>query len=327
MADLHRSLTFYLQHSLAQSTIRTYLSGARRFIHFCADNGLTPFPPTEHVLCVFMVFLARSNLCYRTLKVYLHGVQHHSLMHGYPIQFSNMRFLYYTLRGIRRVQGDVSTRPVRAPITISHLWSMLGFLSASSFTPFNKAMWRAVILTAFFGLLRVSEFTCPAHNFDPVRHLSPSDVSFNSASSMMYINIKASKTDPFRSGIIVRLAAIPGNRLCPVAAMKYYLSFRTLSSGPLFIFNQGSFLTRNFVVAFIQISLPYIANLNTHSFRIGGASAALSAGASDSLIRIMGRWSSDCFRRYLRIQDNSITKFIADMSTANTSKIWNPDDH
>jgi len=98
----------------------------------------------------------------------------------------------------------------------------------------------------------------------------------------MYVKIKASKTDPFRSGCIIRLAAIPHNALCPVTVMRRYLAVRGLRVGPLFIFHNGAFLTRKFGVAFLHISLPGVPNINTHSFRIGGASAALSAGASDA---------------------------------------------
>ena len=35
---------------------------------------------------------------------------------------------------------------------------------------------------------------------------------------------------------------------------------------------------------FLQLTLPGLQNINTHSFRIGGASASLSAGALDALL-------------------------------------------
>ena len=38
----------------------------------------------------------------------------------------------------------------------------------------------------------------------------------------------------------------------------------------------------------------------THSLRIGGATALFSMGASETLIRTMGRWSSDLHRLYTR---------------------------
>ena len=79
------------------------------------------------------------------------------------------------------------------------------------------------------------------------------------------------------------------------------------------------------MVAFLRIALPGAININTHSFRIGGASAALSAGASDALIRIMGRWSSDAYNRYIRISDWQVFLFQSELSTARTNNVWDTD--
>jgi hypothetical protein len=38
-----------------------------------------------------------------------------------------------------------------------------------------------------------------------------------------------------------------------------------------------------------------------HSFRIGASSEAARSGKSDAQIRLLGRWSSDAFRKYIRI--------------------------
>ena len=38
----------------------------------------------------------------------------------------------------------------------------------------------------------------------------------------------------------------------------------------------------------------------THSLRIGGATALFAAGANETVIRTMGRWSSDLHRLYVR---------------------------
>ena len=49
------------------------------------------------------------------------------------------------------------------------------------------------------------------------------------------------------------------------------------------------------------------SNLNTHSFRIGGAAAA--AGIQDSAIQLLGRWSGDAYCRYLHLSDYTVIGF------------------
>jgi len=60
---------------------------------------------------------------------------------------------------------------------------------------------------------------------------------------------------------------------------------------------------------FLDLALRYHPNINTHSFRIGSASAAVSAGSSDALIRIMVRWLSSCYNRYIYTSDRPILDF------------------
>ena len=42
------------------------------------------------------------------------------------------------------------------------------------------------------------------------------------------------------------------------------------------------------------------AQFGTHSYRIGGATALFAAGADETVIRTMGRWSSDVHQLYVR---------------------------
>eukprot|EP00966_Prymnesium_polylepis_P018184 419422-Prymnesium_polylepis.1 len=41
-------------------------------------------------------------------------------------------------------------------------------------------------------------------------------------------------------------------------------------------------------------------HFGAHSLRIGGATALFAAGADPTIIRTMGRWSSDSYRLYVR---------------------------
>ena len=71
---------------------------------------------------------------------------------------------------------------------------------------------------------------------------------------------------------------------CPVNALQIYL--HTCSSPlvtPLFVSSDGSFLTRQQLSSFLT-SILQETNLNTHSFRIGGAMALAAADYSDAML-------------------------------------------
>ena len=62
---------------------------------------------------------------------------------------------------------------------------------------------------------------------------------------------------------------------------------------------------RNMVRALMRAVGEDGAMFGAHSLRIGGATAALAAGIDPSLIRLMGRWSSDVYLIYCRISRQS----------------------
>ena len=122
----------------------------------------------------------------------------------------------------------------------------------------------------------------------------------------MSVFLQSSKTDAFRRGHTLVIACSP-SPLCAVKAMRnYFLLARP--QGPLFSFHSGRLLTRKSVVSFLrdaarQAGLPY-SSLKGHSFRIGAASTAAAAGLPHWLIKVLGRWSSDCYQLYIHTPQN-----------------------
>ena len=93
-------------------------------------------------------------------------------------------------------------------------------------------LWSAFTL-AFFAFLHSSEFTSPSStHFNPCVHLSHSDISFNTDGSLS-LQLKSSKTDPFRKGCSITLA--PSRQsVCAVRAMHRYLDHQPPRSATLF---------------------------------------------------------------------------------------------
>ena len=167
-------------------------------------------------------------------------------------------------------------------------------------------VWAAFTL-AFFGFLRCSEFTYQSINkYCSCFDLGTECVSFVpslASTQHVVITLWSSKTDPFRAGQSL-LFARADSSLCAVTAMQHYFQFVAPPPGPLVIFRSGRLLTGATVTFLLcdavrHAGLPF-HSLKGHSFRIGAASSAAAAGLPDWLIKVMGRWSSDCYQLYIK---------------------------
>ena len=169
-------------------------------------------------------------------------------------------------------------------------------------------LWAAFTL-AFFGFLRASEFTCNSSSFDPTVHLCLRDVTFVpniESPSHMLVFIKQSKTDPFRKGCTLTIARST-TYICSVMAMRdYLLQCKPAATSPLFTFPNiyGKWLSRASLTKELRSALQGCGlpadHCFTHSFRIGAATTAATAGVPSWLIKVLGRWNSDCYERYIR---------------------------
>ena len=163
-----------------------------------------------------------------------------------------------------------------------------------------------------FGFLRSGEVVAPnQHEFDPGTTLCYSDILVDSKlkPTMIQATIKASKTDPFRQGVSLYLGAT-GMQLCPVTAVLAYMVVRGNSPGPLFHWQNGSYLTRESFINSLREVLTSAGyppeKYAGHSFRIGAATTAARCGIPDSLIQTLGRWQSSAYMRYIRTSPDTL---------------------
>ena len=304
--------------AVTPQTFTQYSRMFDRYSTFCIQLQLRIWPASEDKLILFCTFLSRS-VQHSTIRAYLSGIRFFAILHGRPFSIIGMERLYYVLRGIKRLY-TVHRLP-RAPITPAHLVQIHTQLQLPGSTRLDGALYWAACNLAYFGLLRVSEYTCSRINsYNPDIHLLVSDITVSCRH--ITVLIKASKTDPFRQGCHIRIAPSYTD-FCPVLAIQHYLRIRPFRvSAPLFIFDNGTFLTRLDVSLLLQRSLPNSVNINTHSFRIGGASATASAGVSDSVIKILGRWSSDAYKRYIRVSDSILRAWSVNIANVDSLTVF-----
>ena len=314
-----------MRYALAPTTFATYSSAWNSFDRFCTLFGFPPYPLSAVTLEYYIASVAH-RLAYRSIKVYLSALHYRNAVFGFPPPWLGR--VHYLLRGIRRFQGNSRIRPRRLPITLPMLHVLFRYLHSHCCTH-DALCFRAASAMAFFGMLRVSEYTSPSSSFyHPLLHLSTSDVVPDFALRFLLDRIKASKTDPFRSSAIIRLPVVD-SFCCPYTNCLHYLLLRRrLPPGPFFVLSDGSFLTRAHVQSMLAAAFPRLAPglVSSHSFRAGGASAAASIGVPDSANQILGRWSSQAFRAYLHLSDDYLSDVHRRISsTTSLHRLWDVD--
>ena len=243
--------------------------------------------------------------------------------------FADAPLLRLLLQGIKRTIGLSSRR--RLPITMSVMRQLKGALADNlQIASQDKLMLWSAFTLAFFGFLRSSEFTSPSPtHFNPLVHLACSDISFTSDGSLV-LQLKASKTDPFRMGCSITLAP-SGRSACAFRAMHHYLAhWPPGNSTPLYIFSTGQFLTRDKVTAILHLQLQHLGfateSYASHSFRIGAATTAAEAGLPPWLIQTLGRWSSNCYTQYIRTPASILHTVPAQLAATHSTPLqaWDP---
>ena len=313
--NLNAEIQRYYTLSTASSTKQTYSTGEKRFLTFCSlyksQSATACLPADEQTLIEFSAYLAKS-IKYSSIKNYLAAVRHLHIRNGFCLDVTKMLRLHLILRGIKRSQGD--QKRVRLPITIHHLRIFRLMLGIPTTTNYDSIMHWAAMTLAFFGFLRLGELTCNT-KYNSEVHLCPVDVTFSTA-SVMHIRLKQSKTDPFRCGQTITIGQTNSD-LCPVAAMKHYLRIRKTAPepGPLFVSMSAKPLTKDLLISETRRLLDLAgfnsSNFAGHSYRIGAATTAASVKLPQWLIKTLGRWSSDCYERYIQVPQSTLSNVAA----------------
>ena len=171
----------------------------------------------------------------------------------------------------------------------------------------DKLVFETLLLTGICGLMRLGELL-PASRSEvrPERLLRVGHIQFYPnifEAKYMTLYIPYSKTDKYGCGETLVIPACNDVKYCPVQHMSTLVMGRAIQE-PIFVWPTGTLVTKG---AFIRLLRKYLKALGIdytkysgHSLRRGGAISAKAAGASNELIKILGRWNSEAYKVYLR---------------------------
>ena len=286
-----------LDSYLAKSTKSTYKRAYSLFQQFSIDTFKTnsSLPISIDMLSMFISYLNLEGFAPASIISYTSALGYMHKISSLPDPTS-AEIVQKLLSAITKISpaGDS-----RLPITILILERLVKSLDAMGTHFYHKMLLKAMFLTAFHGLFRISEITSSNTNSAKINM-----ANINREDNVYTITITDFKHNLKKTPHMIHLRASDDTNVCPVTAIQQYLKVRGSDQGPLFVLPNNFPVTRNFFALKLKACLSF-CNLDTrkyksHSFRIGGSSYLAELGYSDAQIRIMGRWKSDAFKGYIR---------------------------
>lgn len=298
-----RHARYLIDSSLAESTRHAYHRAQERFKSFAREKlGVKPiFPYSTNNLVLFVAFLHKSKYSASTITSTLSALGHMHKLVG--AKDNTKQFLVSkALLGVRKVSPVVDTR---LPITSSVLKELVAALPIVISSEQEATMLRAMFVTAFYGFLRIGEI---APNSAKQHHtvIQYADFNWQGDSAQAVLSIRHSKNSHKvgPQNIVLQREAKANRSICPIRSLKRFLRLRGNTPGPLFMLH-GKPCARRLFDQGLRAALVFnrysTSAYKGHSFRIGAATDAAARGWSDAKIRVLGRWNSDAFRRYIRL--------------------------
>ena len=255
---------------------------------------VSDLPLSYETILLFLSYLNLKGLAPSTTTTYISAI-------GYVHKVCNVNdptSQFIVQKVLASINKEYGKSDSRLPITQFILARLLDSVDKVLSSIYHATLLKAMFLIAFYGLFRVGEITIQSSGV----------VSLNMDQIQIFKDRFELKITKFKNNLTNKPFDIVIHKLdspyCPYLGLLKYLQLRKLDNGPLFRFPDGKPVSRSFFANRLKDCLIF-CGLNphlfkSHSFRIGGASFLASIGKTDLQIKIIGRWSSDSFLRYIR---------------------------
>ena len=251
-----------------------------------------------------MAELGGRQLTTKTIKPYLSDLRSAHVDRGFTESLAIFHdpVVERVVDGIRKRFGKAGSRE-RLPLTRDLLLRIVAKIDVRTL---QGAALHAAFCLAFAAFLRVGEFTYSQSDYVDSTDFSQWHVtraSVKLAQSHLELTVPASKTDLFRQGITLMIAAT-GDDACPLASLtRLTTAYPAPPSSPLFLFDHKRPFDRHLVVDTLRgilKSMDIQGNYSGHSFRRGAATSARISGLDEATIQTLGRWKSDAYKKYIQ---------------------------
>jgi hypothetical protein len=268
----------------------------------------------------FATYLHRvRSLASSSVRNYLSGVRSLCVDAGHSVSAFSDPTLVRLLVGMRKVEKEEgrasNPRGPRLPITTWLLDKMIRNLSSSPKDQMLAAAWSS----GMYGLMRGGEMTVKGSpGSRRYRLLRREEVTWYD--DYVEIRLRASKTDYLRQGVTITLWR-NNSATCPYTRLRdaWDSAPAQQPSAALFQDGRGSPLSYSALLRSIKDAIQALGldfrRYGCHSLRAGGATTLALLGYPDSTIKILGRWKSVAYQRYVRLGPRAFRSVSGDMAS------------
>lgn len=249
-----------------------------------------------------------------TISGYVYGVRAWHVLHGLEWRLNSLE-MDALLKGAERLAPDSSKRKKRQPYTQEFIAKIRQQLDLND--SFDAAVF-ACLTTCFYSAARLGEFLVPRLD------------AFNSARHVTTANLRSERN---QNNLEVTVLHIPQTKAAPLEGEDVFWSRQPGPTDPyealdnhrrvnnptdddhLFAYRHRNRLRPLTKPAFIKriataAQQAGLEPLQGHGIRIGATLFYLLQGVPFEAVKVMGRWSSDAFLRYLRKHAQILTPYI-----------------
>ena len=280
--------------SLAPTTHCQYAKEMTRFQQFCEDVLHKPhfFPASRCMVAGYVAYMYTKGYAPTSIQSALSAISYYHKLLDKP-DVVNSYFIQKLIMGAKRARPTADTR---TPVTMTILRKLATAVPSSTDDNYTSCLLRALLSLSYFALLRVSEMVGK-------HRLLIADVQPRKTS--LSVTFRTYKHSVPGRAVTIRIPPARQEDICPLLLVKDYITLRGTAPGPFFIMPGGVHLTSSGVNRLLKDTAAAAGlssyNISSHCMRIGRVCDMALAGRSFRSIQLAGRWKSNAFTKYLRL--------------------------
>ena len=292
--------------ALKECTKKNLLCHLKAYEQFCRTYMVDIFPCDNKQLCRFGQHLSHTFESPDAIGNYISGMRTCLALLGQEIPSAQDKQMQMFIQGLKRVMKHAIKQA--APMTPELLIRISKVVKFQD--PVELVAWTATLLGFYMFLRRSNLVPDTMDTFNPEHQFRRADINLMGLDKAMMCKIRWSKTIQYKQKVL-RLPVLPANNkaVCPVFWTHYIVN--RIPAGPqdpllaVRIGNQLIPLSANQLIYRIRKWLLLLGEEATayslHSIRRGGATFAYQADMEGEMIKLLGDWASDCYKRYVDI--------------------------